>query len=175
MRTCSAAFRALHESVPVSAPNSAKFQRCHLIFLLSRQRQFQRSACNKGASQQREIYMVLKRLALALVLCGLALPLPASAQKQGETMHKYVIERDIPGAGRLSTAELNAASKKSREALASMGTNVQWIESYVTDDKLYCVYLAHNEDEIRSHAKAAGIPATRISRVKTILDPTNGN
>jgi len=90
-------------------------------------------------------------------------------------MQKYVIERDIPGAGRLSTAELNAASKKSREALASMGTNVQWVQSYVTDDKLYCVYLARSEDEIRSHAKAAGLPANHISRVKTMLDPTNGN
>jgi hypothetical protein len=90
-------------------------------------------------------------------------------------MNKYVIERDIPGAGRMSPAELNAASKKSREALASMGGNVQWVESYVTDDKLYCVYLAHNEDEIRSHAKASGFPANRVSRVKTILDPTNGN
>ena len=90
-------------------------------------------------------------------------------------MQKYVIERDIPGAGRLSTAELNAASKKSREALASMATNVQWVESYVTDDKLYCIYLAQSEDEIRNHAKAAGLPATRISRVKTILDPINGN
>ena len=90
-------------------------------------------------------------------------------------MQKYVIERDIPGAGRLSTAELNAASKKSREALASMGTNVQWVQSYVTDDKLYCVYLARSEDDIRSHAKAAGFPANHISRVKTMLDPTNGN
>jgi hypothetical protein len=90
-------------------------------------------------------------------------------------MQKYVIERDLPGAGRLSTAELNAASKKSREALASMGNNVQWVQSYVTDDKIYCVYLAHGEDEIRGHAKAAGLPATRISRVKTILDPINGN
>jgi hypothetical protein len=90
-------------------------------------------------------------------------------------MKKYVIERDMPGAGRLSAAELEAASKKSREVLASMGTNIQWVQSYVTDDKLYCVYLARSEDEIRSHAKAAGFPATRISRVKTILDPTNGN
>jgi len=89
-------------------------------------------------------------------------------------MQKYVIERDLPGAGRLSPAEPNAASKKSREALASLA-NVQWVQSYVTDDKIYCVYLAHSEDEIRSHAKAAGLPATRISRVKTILDPINGN
>jgi len=90
-------------------------------------------------------------------------------------MKKYVIERDLPGAGRLSQAELNAASKKSRDALASLKTNVQWVQSYVTDDKIYCVYLAESEDEIRNHAQAAGLPATRISPVKTILDPTNGN
>ena len=90
-------------------------------------------------------------------------------------MKKYVIERDIPGAGKLTQPQLDAASKKSREALARLGTNVQWVQSYVTDDKLYCVYLAHNEDEIRNHAKAAGVPATRISRVKTIIDPINGN
>jgi len=119
--------------------------------------------------------MILRRLALALVLCGLALPFPASAQKQEETMKKYVIERDIPGAGKMTPAELNGASKKSREALASMGSKVQWVQSYVTDDKLYCVYLAHNEEEIRNHAKAAGVPATRISQVKTIIDPLNGN
>jgi len=119
--------------------------------------------------------MILRRLALALVLCGLALPLPASAQKQEDTMKKYVIERDIPGAGRMSQAELNAASKKSSEALASMGPNIQWVQSYVTDDKLYCVYLARNEDEIRKHAKAAGVPATRISRVNSMIDPLNGN
>ncbi len=90
-------------------------------------------------------------------------------------MQKYVIERDIPGAGKLTPAELTAASKKSREVLAHMGGNVQWVQSYVTDDKLYCVYLAHNEDEIRNHAKAAGVPATRISRVQTIIDPISGN
>ena len=87
-------------------------------------------------------------------------------------MQKYVIERDLPGAGRLSPAQLNAASKKSREVLASMGANVQWVQSY---DKIYCVYLARSEDDIRSHAKAAGLPATRISSVKTILDPISGN
>ena len=90
-------------------------------------------------------------------------------------MQKYVIERDIPGLGRMSAAELNAASKKSREALAHMGTNVQWVQSYVTDDKLYCVYLAENEADIRSHAKAAGFPANRISRIKTIIDPTSAD
>ena len=119
--------------------------------------------------------MIVRRLALTLVVCGLALPIPAAAQTQGGAMQKYVIERDLPGAGRLSPAELNAASKKSRDALASLGTNVQWVQSYVTDDKLYCVYLARSENEIRSHADAAGLPVTRISRVKTILDPINGN
>ena len=90
-------------------------------------------------------------------------------------MKKYVIERDLPGAGRLSTAELNAASKKSREALASMGTNVQWVQSYVTDDKIYCVYLAENEADIRSHAKAGQFPVNRISRVKSMIDPTSAD
>jgi hypothetical protein len=90
-------------------------------------------------------------------------------------MKKYVIERDLPGAGKLSQADLNAASKKSRDALASLKANVQWVQSYVTDDKIYCVYLAENEDEIRNHAKAAGLPATRISPVKAVLDPINGN
>ena len=90
-------------------------------------------------------------------------------------MKKYVIERDLPGAGKLSQADLNAASKKSRDALASLKANVQWVQSYVTDDKIYCVYLAENEDEIRNHAKAAGLPASRISPVKAVLDPINGN
>jgi hypothetical protein len=90
-------------------------------------------------------------------------------------MKKYVIERDLPGAGKLSQVELDAASKKSREALASLKANVQWVQSYVTDDKIYCVYLAESEDAIRNHAKAAGLPATRIAPVKTILDPINGN
>ena len=90
-------------------------------------------------------------------------------------MQKYVIERDLPGAGRLSTAELQAISQKSCSVLQGLGPQIQWVQSYVTDDKIYCVYLAHGEDEIRSHAKAAGLPATRISRVKTILDPINGN
>jgi len=87
-------------------------------------------------------------------------------------MQKYVIERDLPGAGRLSTAELNAASKKSREALASMGTNVQWVQSYVTDDKIYCVYIAPNEEMVREHAKLGGFPANKVSQVFEVIDPT---
>src|SRR5262245_17634749 len=115
-------------------------------------------------------------LALALTLVGPSLQQPALAQSQGEgAMHKYVIERDLPGAGKLSPSELQAISKKSREVLQGMGTKIQWVQSYVTDDKVYCVYLAENEADIRSHAKAGGFPVNRISRVKTMIDPTSAD
>jgi hypothetical protein len=87
-------------------------------------------------------------------------------------MQKYVIERDLPGAGKLSASELQAISQKSREVLRNMGTRIQWVQSYVTDDKIYCVYLAENEADIRSHAKAGGFPVNRISRLTAIIDPT---
>ena len=113
---------------------------------------------------------------LALVLCWLALPLPALAQSQGgKTMQKYVIERNLPGAGKLSPAELQAISQKSNEVLRGMGPKIQWVQSYVTDDKIYCVYLAENEADIRAHAKAGGFPADRISRIKTLIDPTSAD
>jgi hypothetical protein len=115
-------------------------------------------------------------LRLALMFCLLAFSLPAQAQSQGDVaMHKYVIERDLPGAGKLSAAELQAISRKSREILRGMGTKIQWVQSYVTDDKIYCVYLAENETDITSHAKATGFPANRISRIKTIIDPTSAH
>jgi uncharacterized protein DUF4242 len=113
---------------------------------------------------------------LALVLCCLALPAPALAQSQGgASLRKYVIERDLPGAGKLSANELQAISQKSREVLRGMGTKIQWVQSYVTDDKIYCVYLAENEADIRNHAKAGGFPVTHISRITTMIDPTSGN
>ena len=90
-------------------------------------------------------------------------------------MQKYVIERDLPGAGQLSPGELQAISKKSRDVLRTMGPKIQWVQSYVTDDKIYCVYLAESEADVLSHAKAGGFPADRISRVQTIIDPINGN
>jgi hypothetical protein len=90
-------------------------------------------------------------------------------------MQKYVIERDLPGAGKLSASELQAISKKSREVLHDMGTKIQWVQSYVTDDKIYCVYLAENETDIRSHAKAGGFPVNRVSRIKTMIDPTSAD
>ena len=87
-------------------------------------------------------------------------------------MPKYVIEREIPGAGKLSPAELHDISAKSREVLSNLGPSIQWLESYVTDDKVYCVYIAPSEDLIREHAKRGGFPANRISEVRAVIDPT---
>jgi hypothetical protein len=114
---------------------------------------------------------------LALGLCCLAFAVPALAQSQGggTTMQKYVIERDLPGAGKLSPAELQAISQKSNDVLRGMGTKIQWVQSYVTQDKIYCVYLAENEADIRSHANEGGFPANRVSRIMTMIDPTSGN
>ena len=87
-------------------------------------------------------------------------------------MPKYVIEREIPGAGKLSTAELKAISQKSCGVLAQLGPQIQWVESYVTADKIYCVYNAPNEAMVREHAAKGGFPANRVSEVKTMIDPT---
>ncbi len=87
-------------------------------------------------------------------------------------MPKYVIEREIPGAGNLSPEELTAISQKSCGILKQMGPQIQWVESYVTQDKIYCVYIAPNEDAIREHAAQGGFPVNRISEVKTRIDPT---
>ncbi len=87
-------------------------------------------------------------------------------------MPKYIIEREIPGAGNLSAAELKAVSQKSCGVLDRLGPKIQWIESYVTGDKIYCVYVAPNEQLIREHAKQGGFPANRISEVKTVIGPT---
>jgi len=87
-------------------------------------------------------------------------------------MPKYVIEREIPGAGKLSAAELKSISQKSCGVLNKLGPQIQWVESYVTNDKVYCVYIAPNEQLVREHAKQGGFPANRISEVKTMIDPT---
>ena len=87
-------------------------------------------------------------------------------------MPKYVIERDIPGAGQLSERDLIAISIKSRKVVDELAPHVQWVHSYVTGDRIYCVYIAENEDQIREHAKRGGFPANRVSAVKTIIDPT---
>lgn len=87
-------------------------------------------------------------------------------------MPKYVIEREMPGAGSLSPEELAAASRKSCGVLNKLGSEIQWLRSYVTDDKIYCLYIAPNEKLIEQHARESGFPANRISAVKTVIDPT---
>jgi hypothetical protein len=87
-------------------------------------------------------------------------------------MPKFVIEREVPGAGNLSEAELCELSRKSVAALKAMGPEIRWIHSYVTGDKVYCVYLAPDEATIQEHAKRVGIPANRVSAVRRLIDPT---
>ena len=87
-------------------------------------------------------------------------------------MPKFVIEREIPGAGKLSSQELQAISQKSCGVLRELGPQIQWVQSYVTDDKIYCVYVAPSEEVVREHARLGGFPANRVSRVRTIIDPT---
>ena len=87
-------------------------------------------------------------------------------------MPKFVIERDIPGVGSLSSEQLQAISQKSCGILREMGPEIQWVESYVTDDKIYCVYVAPHEDAVRKHAQQGGFPANRISQIRSVIDPT---
>ncbi len=87
-------------------------------------------------------------------------------------MPKYVIEREIPGAGNLSAEELQSISQKSCDVLQEMGPRIQWVQSYVTGDKLYCVYIAPNAEMVAEHAKKGGFPANSISKVVTMIDPT---
>ena len=87
-------------------------------------------------------------------------------------MPKYVIEREIPGAGKLSPAELKAISQKSCGVLSRMGPQIQWVHSYVTGDKIYCVYNAPDEASVREHAKLGGFPANSVARVVTMIEPT---
>jgi hypothetical protein len=90
-------------------------------------------------------------------------------------MPKFVIERELPGAGRLSPAELQAISQKSCDVLQSMGPSIQWQQSFVTDDKLYCVYIAPNEEVVRQHATRGGFPANSINRIRAVIDPTTAD
>jgi len=87
-------------------------------------------------------------------------------------MPKFVIEREIPGAGKLSAAELKAISQKSCTVLGSMGPRIQWVHSFVTGDKVYCIYIAPDEATVREHARAGGFPANRVSEVRAVIDPT---
>ena len=87
-------------------------------------------------------------------------------------MPKYVIERDLPGAGKLTTDQLTGISQTSCGVLRKLGSEIQWVHSYVTDDKIYCIYIAPNEEMIREHARQGGFPANRISQIRTSIDPT---
>jgi Protein of unknown function (DUF4242) len=87
-------------------------------------------------------------------------------------MPRYVIEREIPNAGKLSPQELRTISQKSCSVLNQMGPQIQWVQSYVTDDKIYCLYVAPNEDMVREHARKGGFPANRVAAVRTVIDPT---
>ena len=87
-------------------------------------------------------------------------------------MPKYVIEREIPNASKLSPHELRTISQRSCSVLNQMGPQIQWVQSYVTDDKIYCVYVAPNEEMVREHARKGGFPANRVAAVKTVIDPT---
>ena len=89
-------------------------------------------------------------------------------------MPKYIIEREIPGAGSLTANDLKGISQKSCGILNEMGPKIQWLESYVTDDKVYCVYIAPDEATVKAHAEQGGFPANRISQIKTMIDPTTG-
>lgn len=87
-------------------------------------------------------------------------------------MPKYVIEREIPGAGKMTPDQLHTAAQKSVATLLELGPNIQWLQSFVTDDRLYCIYLASDEDVIKKHAARAGFPANRISAVRNLIDPS---
>jgi len=87
-------------------------------------------------------------------------------------MPKFVIERDIPGAGKLTAEQLHGISQKSCGVLSKLGPQIQWVESFVTDDKVYCVYIAPNEALVREHAKQGGFPANRVSQVRSVINPT---
>jgi cell division inhibitor SulA len=87
-------------------------------------------------------------------------------------MPKFVIEREIPGAGSMSIPQLQAVAAKSCGVLRNLGPQIQWVHSYVTDNKIYCVYIAPNEEMVREHARQGGFPANKVSQVKNIIDPT---
>jgi hypothetical protein len=90
-------------------------------------------------------------------------------------MPKYVIERDLPGAGKLSAEDLKAISQKSNKVISELGPELRWLTSYVTEDKLYCVYVAPDQDVIEEHARCGGFPADRITKVSAVIDPSTGD
>jgi hypothetical protein len=96
-------------------------------------------------------------------------------QQTGGIMPKFMIERELPGAGNLTAEELQAISEKSNQVIGTLGPEIRWLQSYVTDDKLYCVYVAPDADIILEHARCGGFPADRVTRVATVIDPSTGD
>lgn len=91
------------------------------------------------------------------------------------SMKKYVIERELPGVGCLSRAELKGAAQKSNDALGQLAGRAQWLQSFVVNDKTFCIYLAESEAAVHEHARLSGFPASKVSEVKTVIDPTTAN
>ena len=106
------------------------------------------------------------RLILGLALAAVA------ATAQAQTLQRYLIEREIPGASKMSAEELHGGAAKSNAVLRELGPDIQWVQSYVAGDKVYCVYLAPNEALIREHAAKSGFPANRITPIATVIDPS---
>ncbi len=90
-------------------------------------------------------------------------------------MPKFMIERELPGAGNLTAPELQAISQKSNQVIGTLGPEIRWLQSYVTDDKIYCVYVAPDEDIILEHPRCGGFPANTVTRVSTVIDPSTGD
>ena len=90
-------------------------------------------------------------------------------------MPKYMIERELPGAGKLSAEELRGISQKSNEVISGLGPDIRWLQSFVTDDKIYCVYVAPDEDIIFEHARCGGFPANSVTQIATVIDPSTGD
>lgn len=122
--------------------------------------------------------VVAVAMAALLTICvsACAFEGPKKQAEQGPVvMHTYVIERTIPGAGNFSQEKLREISQKSDQILRDMGPDIQWVQSYVTGDKIYCVYRAKNADLVREHAKRGGFPADSVNEVKEMIDPSTGN
>ena len=90
-------------------------------------------------------------------------------------MPKYMIERDLPGAGKLSAEELQGISQKSNDVISGLGPDIRWLQSFVTDDKIYCVYVAPDQDIIFEHARCGGFPANSVTEIATVIDPSTGD
>jgi predicted Rdx family selenoprotein len=122
-----------------------------------------------GKARVSQVFTVLFQIGVSR---GIRLEVKENLNQRQDTMPKYVIERESPGAGKSSVEDLRAAAQKSCGVLQKLGTDIQWVQSYITDDKVYCVYIARDEELVREHAKQGGFPANRISEIRTIIDPT---